>query len=73
LEIDGSRVCPLTHANIELSSLIIQHLGLPSNELLNVRAKLRKLLLYEIGGHYIFDSNQLGNIFIILNSLRILP
>ena len=60
LEINGSRVC-LISENLDLSSLIIHHMGLPSNELLNVQAKLRKLMLYEIGGHYIYDFNPFGN------------
>lgn len=46
-EIDSSKL----DQNMDWSLLITSHLGFPS-DLLNIQAKLDKLILYEAGGHY---------------------
>ncbi len=61
LKIEASKV--LLPKELDLSSLIVSHLGLPVASI-NVQAKLAKLILYETGGHYKRDYNfekKMGN------------
>lgn len=51
LEVDGKKIDSTTAEEMSLSSLVMNHLELPS-ELMNVQAKLDHMILYESGGHY---------------------
>ncbi|XP_046448003.1 uncharacterized protein LOC124196808 isoform X1 [Daphnia pulex] len=54
-EIDSSKI--LTE-NLDLSSLVISHLGLPADKIMVTQAKLTKLIMYQAGGRYERNLNN---------------
>ena len=50
-EVDAAKIFSTTAEDLGLSSLVMHHLDLPS-ELMNVRANLDQLIVYETGCHY---------------------
>ena len=58
-EVDGKKIGSTIAEDLSLSSLVVNHLELPS-EFMNVQAKLDHMILYESGGHYqhTFDSEK---------------
>ncbi|EFX74642.1 hypothetical protein DAPPUDRAFT_307200 [Daphnia pulex] len=51
LQIDASKLTSTIIDDLNLLSMVMRHLDLPS-DLMNVQAKLRQLILYESDGHY---------------------
>jgi hypothetical protein len=51
LEINSSKLTSTIIDDLNLLSMVMRHLDLPS-DLMNVQAKLQQLILYESGGHY---------------------
>ena len=61
LQIDSFQI--LEPSGLDLSPLIIRKLGLETQSV-NIQAKLEKLVLYEVDGHYKRDlnsENEFGN------------
>lgn len=54
-EIDSSKI--LT-GNLDLSTLVISHLGLPADKIMVTQAKLTKLIMYQAGGRYEHNLNN---------------
>ncbi len=51
LQIDASKITSTIFDDLNLLSMVMHHLDLPS-DLMNVQAKLHQLILYETDGHY---------------------
>ena len=67
-EIESYKILSTTPSSLDLSSLIIRQLGLPTASM-DVEAKFEKLVIYETGGHNkqnLHYEKTLGKYFYLL-------
>jgi hypothetical protein len=52
------KFCLCCSENLDLSSLVVSHLGLPADKIMVTQAKLTKLIMYQAGGRYERNLNN---------------